>query len=90
MKTQEPATYDFHLALRQANDEGPAATEPFQATWDAAADVARDMLPALCERAGIPADPDWVYGQICVTDDQGPYAVDCVFLPGATVIDFQE
>ncbi len=77
---------EFHLNLRQAEDDGPAATEHFRATWDTVRTVAADLLPALCERAGLPADPDWVYGQIYT--DESRYFVDLVFLPGARVIDF--
>ena len=88
---------DFRVDLRQGRDPWDAAdhdrwplpsrrfrAQEGQTPWESA----QQILPDLCERAGVPADPDQVYGQLHACDQDGTalWFIDTVFLPGATVI----
>nr|WP_311132670.1 hypothetical protein [Nonomuraea gerenzanensis] len=87
--------YEFRLELLRpvesddGSDDGqPLASATFDATYANAADVARAILPGLCEQARIPADPNEVYGRVSGRAAGGEFGFhDLVFLPGASVID---
>ncbi|MEV0993387.1 hypothetical protein [Nonomuraea sp. NPDC050202] len=53
------------------NPDEPFVIEYFEADSEAAGGVAEGMLPELCERAGIVANPDDVYGLVWVNDGIG-------------------
>jgi len=71
------------VEVDEPGDGKPLAETTFQSTYADAAGIARRMLPGLCAQAGVPADPDQVYGR--VGSDDLYHAL--VYLPGADVID---
>ena len=52
-------------------------------------EIAQQILPDLCNQAGIPANPSQVQGQLYACDRDGAalWFIDTVFLPDATVLD---
>ncbi|MFI7468664.1 hypothetical protein [Nonomuraea sp. NPDC049646] len=89
--------YEFRLELLrplevdEISDGEPLACTTFNATYGNAADIARLLLPSLCDEAGVPADPEQVYGRVAGRDRGGDYLFHTVvFLPGTDVIEAPE
>ncbi|MFI7470538.1 hypothetical protein [Nonomuraea sp. NPDC049646] len=95
--TQVSEVCEFRLELLrpieadETSECEPLACTTFNTTYGNAADIARLLLPSLCDEAGVPADPEQVYGRVAGRDIGGEFLFHTVVcLPGADVIDAPE